>query len=331
MIDKSRLVETGRYILEQKRVRLLLHKHPDGDVMGSCLALARFLKARGIDVAVFGNFEDRPTKFDFLAGFERIEKGDLEAKNDECAGTLYIVVDSTGVDRTGFEEGDFQKVLRIDHHINGHHYDDRDLVDTAYAATTLLIADLLRALDESAIDAETATSLYTGLMTDTGGFRYSSTDAHAFLTAAYLVEAGADPASCSNFVNDRRNSHYLTLLSHAINSVSFHEEGRIAMLVLRPEDLPAEARQEFGKDEFINLPRSLESVRVVVQMKKSPKDGDWKVGFRGKGDVNVQAVAADLGGGGHFSASGCELIGPEAEVLDRVLARTREALREAGY
>ncbi len=331
MIDKTKLVETGSYILEQKRVRLLLHKHPDGDVMGSCLALARFLESKGVDVAVFGNFEDRPSKFDFLEGFERIEKGDAEARNSAYDDTLFIVVDSTGVDRTGFEEGDFRRVLRIDHHIGGQHYDGRDLVDTAYAATTLLIADLLRALDESAVDAETATCLYTGLMTDTGGFRYSSTDSHAFLTAAYLVDTGADPASCSNLVNDRRNSHYLTLLAHAIDSVSFHEDGRVAMLILRPEDLPESARGEFGKDEFINLPRSLETVRVVVQMKKSPVDGDWKVGFRGKGDVNVQAVAADLGGGGHYSASGCELLGPEGEVRDRVLERIREALREAGY
>lgn len=329
MIDKPRLLETGSYILEQKRVRLLLHKHPDGDVMGSCLALARFLSGKGVDAAVFGPFESRPVKFDFLSGFEAIEHGGNEVKNSDFAETLYIVVDSTGVDRTGFEEGDFKRVLRLDHHIGGHEYDLRDLVDTTYAATTLLIADLLRALDESAIDAEIATCLYTGLMTDTGGFRYSSTGAHAFLTAAYLVESGASPSDCANLVGDRRNSQYLTLLAHAINSVRFHEDGQVAMMVLKPEDLPEDARAEFGKDEFINLPRSLARVRVVVQMKKS-SDGDWKIGFRGKGEVNVQAVAADLGGGGHFSASGCEIIGPEDEIVDRVLARVSLALDEAG-
>jgi len=328
MIDKAKLRAAGEFILGQNRVRLLLHKHPDGDVVGSCLGLARFLKRRGVDVAVLGPFPERPRKFDFLAGFDRIEHGEEEARNAAFAETLYVVVDSTGVDRTGFAEGDFARVLRIDHHIDGHFYDDLDLVDPSYAATALLISDLLRAMDETAIDEETATCLFTGIMTDTGGFRYSSTDAHAFRTAAMLVEAGAVPATCATLVGDRRGPNYLTLLAHAIDSVSFHEEGRIAFMLLKSDGLPAEAAPEFGQDEFINLPRSLESVRVVVQMKAS-SEGDWKVGFRGKGEVNVQAVAADLGGGGHFSASGCELVGPEDEIRDRVLERVRRALREA--
>lgn len=328
MIEQERLRRTGHHLLEQERVRLLLHKHPDGDVMGSCLALARFLEARGVDVAVLGPFAERPRKFDFLPGFERIEHGGGEAGDADLAGTLYVVVDSTGVDRTGFAEGDFRRVLRLDHHIDGHRYDERDLVDTDYAATALLVADLIRALDPEAVDAGMATCLFTGLMTDTGGFRYSSTDAHAFRSAAFLVEAGADPARCATLVNDRRGPQYLTLLAHAIDSLSLHEDGRVALLLLKPDGLPPEAVDEFGSDEFINLPRSLESVQVVVQLKASP-EGEWKVGFRGKGQVNVQAVAADLGGGGHFSASGCELRGGEEEVRERVMARVRQALNEA--
>jgi len=328
MIENKRLVETGSFLLRQKRLRLLLHKHPDGDVMGSCLGLARFLAAAGKDAAVLGRFPERPGKFDFLPGFEGIERGESERRNPDRAGTLFLVMDSTGVDRTGFEEGDFERILRIDHHIDGRRYDARDLVDRTYASTSLLVADLLRALDEKAIDAETATCLYTGLMTDTGGFRYSSTDAHAFRTAAFLVDSGADPSRCATLVSERRNDHYLTLLSQAIESVSFHEDGQVALMLLRPEDLPEAARPEFGKDEFINIPRSLAKVRVVVQMKKSP-EGDWKIGFRGKGEVNVQSLAADLGGGGHFSASGCEIVGPQDEVVRRVLDRVARALEEA--
>jgi len=329
MIDQGKLRTTGAYILAQKRVRLMLHKHPDGDVLGSCLGLARFLESRGVDVAVLGPFRERPAKFDFLQGFDHIEHGGQEARNESFADTLYVVVDSTGVDRTGFQEGDFARVLRVDHHIDGHFYDERDLVDPGYAATALLIADLIRAMDAQAIDEGIATCLFTGLMTDTGGFRYSSTDAHAFRTASFLVEAGASPSRCATLVNDRRRPHYLTLLANALDSVSFHEDGKVALMLLKPDGLTPEAMEDFGSDEFINLPRSLESVRVVVQMKASP-DGEWKVGFRGKGEVNVQAVAADLGGGGHFSASGCELRGPEGEVCERVMARVRRALREAG-
>ncbi|MDP6417905.1 MAG: bifunctional oligoribonuclease/PAP phosphatase NrnA [Candidatus Krumholzibacteria bacterium] len=330
MLPKERYQETGRYLLEQKRVRLLLHKHPDGDSMGSSLALCRFLQSRGVDAAVLGPFDEAyPAKFDYLSGFGEIQHGGEEARNPDFEETLYVVVDSTGLDRTGFEDGDFRRLLRIDHHIDGSDYDERDLLDRSAAATALIITDLLRALDEDAIDTEIANCLFTGLMTDTGGFRYSSTDAHCFETAAFLVSRGANPSDCANLVNDRRNSHYLVLMEKALASVKLYFEDRVALMILRSGDLPEEARPFFGQDEFINLPRSLESVRVVVQIKESP-DGEWKVGFRGKGEVNVQALAAHFGGGGHFSASGCEMRGEAEDIRDTLLARLEESLREAG-
>jgi phosphoesterase RecJ-like protein len=117
-------------------------------------------------------------------------------------------------------------------------------------------------------------------------------------------------------------------MGRALDSLSFHAGNRIALLVLKPDGLPEEALALFGEDDFINLPRSLAGVEVVIQMKRS-LEGDWKVGFRGKGKVNVQAIAQSFGGGGHFSASGCELEGEEAEIRDRVLARTSDAVAKA--
>jgi bifunctional oligoribonuclease and PAP phosphatase NrnA len=324
MIEPQRLLETGEFLLAQPRVRLLLHKHPDGDVLGSCLGLARFLAGRGLDVAVFGPFECS-AKFDFLAGFTAIQDGRKEARNPRFADTLYVVVDSTGVDRTGFQEGDFQRLLRIDHHIGGSDYDSRDLKDTHYGATALLIADLLRSLDEAAIDAPLATCLYTGLMTDTGGFRYTNTDAHVFHSASFLVERGADPAAIAGFVHERRSPLYLQLMQRALASLEYYEDRRVAVITLTPDGLPPEATVLFGEDDFINLPRSLAGVEVVVQFKLA-LDGEWKVGFRGKGRVNVQAIALALGGGGHFSASGCELRGSAEGVKSRVLDQVRNAL-----
>jgi bifunctional oligoribonuclease and PAP phosphatase NrnA len=325
MIESQRLWATGEFLLAQSRVRLLLHKHPDGDVLGSCLGLARFLAGRGIDAAVFGPYECS-AKFDFLPGFAAIQSGRDEVRNPRLADTLYVVVDSTGVDRTGFQEGDFQRLLRLDHHIGGSDYDPHDLKDTSYGATALLIADLLRSLDEGAIDAPLATCLYTGLMTDTGGFRYTNTDAHVFRSASFLVERGADPAAISGFVHERRSPIYLELMQRALASLEYHEDKRVAVITLMPDGLPPEASVLFGEDDFINLPRSLAGVEVVVQFKLA-LDGEWKVGFRGKGRVNVQAIAASLGGGGHFSASGCELRGDLIEVKARVLEQVHKALR----
>jgi len=324
VIDSRRLRETAEYLLAQPRVRLLLHKHPDGDVLGSCLGLARFLAARGVDVAVFGPFECS-AKFDYLPGFAAIVDGREEVRNPHFAETLYVVVDSTGLDRTGFTPGDFERLLRIDHHIGGSDYDPRDLKDTGYGATALLIADLVRSVDPEAIDAPLATCLYTGLMTDTGGFRYTNTDAHVFRTASFLVERGADPAAIASFVHERRDPIYLQLMQRALESLEYFEDRRVAVITLTPNGLPPEAAVLFGEDDFINLPRSLAGVEVVVQFKLA-LDGEWKVGFRGKGQVNVQAIASLLGGGGHFSASGCELRGEAGEIKARVLARVHEAL-----
>jgi phosphoesterase RecJ-like protein len=327
MIPKEQLLATGEFLLSEKRVRFLAHKRPDGDTIGSCLALARFLTKRGVDAGVFAPFE-RSDKFDFMAGFDELFDGREEVGDAAFADTLYVVTDSTSIDRTGFEPGDFQRVLRIDHHIGGDHYLPLDLVDTDYGATTLIVCDLLRALDEDAIDEEIATNLYTGLMTDTGGFRYASTDAHAFRSAAFMVDRGAEPSAIATLIYDRNSAIHLELMRRALESLQFHSDGRVALLCLKPTGL-AEADLPFFEDyDFINLPRSLAGVEVVVQMKLS-LEGDWKVGFRGKGRVNVQAVAVTFGGGGHFSASGCEMLGEEDEIRSQVLARVEAALCEA--
>ena len=325
MFDAATLRATAEFLLAQKRVRLLLHKHPDGDVLGSCLGLARFLDAGGVDVAVFGPFSRSP-KFDYLPGFDAIEDGRDEVRNPEFADTLYVVVDSTGLDRTGFADGDFERVLRIDHHIGGSDYDPHDLSSTAYGAAALQIFDLIHAYDPDAIDKEIATCLYTGIMTDTGGFRHQNADAPMFRAASFLVGRGAEPSAIAAKVHDRKHPAYLMLMRRALESLRLYDDDRIALLTLTPNGLPPEAIPLFGEDDFINLPRSLEPVEVVVQMKLA-EDGEWKVGFRGKGRVNVQAVAVHFGGGGHFSASGCELSGDGDEIREKVLERIRQELQ----
>jgi phosphoesterase RecJ-like protein len=115
-------------------------------------------------------------------------------------------------------------------------------------------------------------------------------------------------------------------MQRALESLEYFEDRRVAVITLTPNGLPPEAAVLFGEDDFINLPRSLAGVEVVVQFKLV--EGEWKVGFRGKGPVNVQAIALALGGGGHYSASGCELRGSEAEVKARVLSQVRAGLPE---
>jgi bifunctional oligoribonuclease and PAP phosphatase NrnA len=327
MITTDNLQRTGDLLLAQNRLRLLLHKHPDGDTMGSCTALARFLKKKGKDVEILGPFP-HPDKFDFLAGFQEIQDGREEVGNADFEDTLYVVVDSTGVDRTGFAEGDFKRLLRLDHHIGGSNYHEDDLLDTTAAAAALIVCQLLRHMDEDLIDTEIATCLYTGLMTDTGGFRYSSTNERVFRNASFLVERGAVPSEISSLVNDRRSPHYLTLMRRALESLEFHADGRVALLTLTTAGLSEEEIAHFGEDEFIGLPRSLSEVEVVVQMKLIP-GSNWKIGFRGKGKVNVQKVAVHFGGGGHFSASGCEMDGDEQELKREVLERVFQELAES--
>jgi phosphoesterase RecJ-like protein len=188
------------------------------------------------------------------------------------------------------------------------------------AATGEMVYELLTAL-RLPLTPAIATNLYTAIHTDTGSFRYSNVTARTFTIAAALVAAGARPELVSQSLYERRAPDALHWLGEALARVELSEDGQVGWLALPADSIPERIVES---EELVNYPRSVASVRVACLLREL--DGSVKVSLRGKGDVDVQQIAAQFGGGGHVNASGCSVAGPLSEATRIVLAAVRRAV-----
>jgi phosphoesterase RecJ-like protein len=302
------------------RALMLGHVHPDADVLGTLLALGLALEARGWSV-VYGGPHPAPGALGFLPGIARYQV----LKSVDGPFDLVVLTDCPNPGRT---EGLIDQaraatpvVINIDHHPDNRRYGHVNWIDIQAAATGEMVYRLLVAL-ELPLTPAIATNLFTAVHTDTGSFRYSNVTAATFRIAADLVAAGAEPAVVSSALYERRAGDALRLLAAALARVEVSEDGRVAWLAL-----PAGAVPEtfIESEELVNYPRSIESVRVACLLRA--RGAEVKVSLRGKGDVDVQKIAAKFGGGGHPNAAGFTVPGDLAPVTRDVLAAVREAVR----
>jgi phosphoesterase RecJ-like protein len=304
------------------RALMLGHVHPDADVLGTLLALGGALEVAGWQVT-YGGPHPAPGALRFLPGVERY------AVLRSVAGPLDVAV-LTDCPNPGRTEGLLEqaravatRVVNIDHHPDNLRYGHVNWVDTAAAATGEMVYRLLLGLGLP-ITPPIATNLFTAIHTDTGSFRYSNVTPDTFRIAAALVEGGADPARVSSAIYERRARDALRWLGESLARVRVSDDGRVAWLAL-----PAGAVPEsfIESEELVNYPRSIESVRVACLLRE--RDGQVKVSLRGKGDVDVQRIAARFGGGGHVNAAGFSATGPLEAVTRDVLEAVREAVQAA--
>jgi phosphoesterase RecJ-like protein len=304
-------------------VLLLGHVHPDADVLGTLLALGLALEARGWST-VAGGPHAAPAVLAFLPGIDRYARLDrIDGRFD-----VAVLTDCPNPART---EGLIDQaracaatVVNIDHHPDNRRYGDVNWVEPSAAATGELVYDLLVGLG-AAVTPAVATNLFTAIHTDTGSFRYSNVTPRTFEIAAELVRAGADPAYVSGALYERRPAAALGSLGEVLTRVRVSPDGRVAWLALPPDVVP-EAFVE--AEDLVNYPRSIASVRVACLLRE--RDGQVKVSLRGKGDVNVQRIAARFGGGGHPNAAGASVPGTLDDVTRAVLAAVRSAIDDTG-
>jgi bifunctional oligoribonuclease and PAP phosphatase NrnA len=305
---------------EPGRALMLGHVHPDADVLGTLLALGAALEARGWRV-VYGGPHPAPGALGFLPGVERYAV--LKAVDGRF--DVAVLTDCPNPART---EGLIDQarasasvVVNIDHHPDNRRYGHVNWIDTSAAATGEMVYRLLAGL-ELPLTPAIATNLFTAIHTDTGSFRYSSVTPATFRIAAELVMAGADPAAVSSAIYERRATDALRWLGESLARVQVTADGRVAWLAL-----PAGAVPEtfIESEELVNYPRSIASVRVAGLLRE--RGGQVKVSLRGKGDVNVQQIAARFGGGGHPNAAGFTVTGALDVVTRDVLAAVAEAMK----
>jgi bifunctional oligoribonuclease and PAP phosphatase NrnA len=304
------------------RALMLGHAHPDADVLGTLLALGLTLEGRGWEVA-YGGPHPAPAVLDFLPGVERYRV----LTRVEGVFDVAVLTDCPNPDRTegllARARAAARRVVNIDHHPDNQSYGHVNWIDPGAAATGELVYELLVALGWS-ISPPVATNLFTAIHTDTGSFRYSNVTPETLRIAAALVAAGADPAQVSSALYERRGRESLRWLGEVLARVQVSEDGRVAWIALSPGLVPESFVEA---EDLVNYPRSIGSVRVACLFRE--RDGRVKVSLRGKGDVDVNRIAARFGGGGHRNAAGCTVGGALEGVAKVVLAAVTEALEGA--
>ena len=299
---------------------MLGHVHPDGDVLGTLLGLGLAMERAGWTVSYAGP-DPIPEVLDFIPGGDRWRVWRKAPRRFETI----VLTDCPNDGRTeGLLEGvrgPDSQVLNIDHHPDNRRYGTVNWIDPSAAATGEMVFDLLTAL-EWPIGRDIALGLYTAVHTDTGSFRYSNTTPRTFRIAGALTAEGAEPALVTDRLYQRRPKDALLTLGGLLGRVEVSEDGLIATLTV-PDGA---ASEEFmAAEDLVTYPRSIAGVKVAVLLRAEP-DGRVKASLRGKGDVPVNRIAHQFGGGGHENAAGCTLAGPLAQAKTTLLAAVRQAL-----
>jgi phosphoesterase RecJ-like protein len=297
---------------EEKDILIFTHENPDGDGIGSMIALYLFLRKLGKNVTMAMK-DDVPYVYNFLPCIEEIKKLPINHKF-----SLAILVDASNRKRAGTEIYAYE-LIRIDHHIGGEFESIYDYVDDYSPSTTAVVTEILRNWDESLVDRDIATCLYTGLITDTGSFKYNNTTSKTFDIAKFLTEKGADPFYISKMIFERNKVNVLMLLQKTLSTLELYDEGQIAVLTVFRDFLKETNTTEEDTEGFVNFARSLENVKVAVIMIQKEDLKTWRVSLRGKGEIDVQEIAKYFGGGGHKDAAGCRIIGNYQQVKESLL------------
>ncbi|MEE8423929.1 MAG: bifunctional oligoribonuclease/PAP phosphatase NrnA [Thermodesulfobacteriota bacterium] len=307
------------------------HVNPEGDAIGSALAMAQGLKDLGKDVTVF--FEDQiPEIYRFLPfSGEVIHRFDREHSYD-----VSVIVDCGDLDRVGDKFKSLQHkgvVLNIDHHYANSRFGDVNLIDGEASSTGEIVYEVLSSLSVE-ITADIAKNIYVSIMTDTGSFRYSSSTARAFFIASEMVKAGVKPWEVAQSVYESYPEKKLKLLGEVLQTLEISNNGRIASVYVTQEMMRRLGATKDLIDGYVNYPRSIAGVDVAFLLSEVSSDtplkgtGKYKVSFRSKGLINVAEIAAELGGGGHPNASGCAVEGTLDEVKNIIKDLVEEKMKE---
>lgn len=320
--------EIVQLIQQHKNFVLLTHVHPDGDALGSLLALADIL--RSMDKSVFC-FTESPVShlLDFLPECDKLSH-DLDALFGFMAMAdeppLTIALDCGESARLGeyaVELMNNRPFLVIDHHCSHRKFGDYRWVEPACSSTGEMLFELSEALGVT-LSYNAAFDLYVAISTDTGSFRYKCTTARTMQIAAELLELGVEPDVVATRVYDNYTRERLKLMELVLSSLELHADDQLALIIASKEMIANSGASYQDVDGFVDFPRALKSVNVVAFIKEGKK-GLISVSLRSKGDYDVTSVAKMFGGGGHRNAAGFRMDDKDlAAVRTDVLAALHE-------
>lgn len=314
MSKNCTLAETAKLLKEAGKMVIVSHISPDGDTLGSSLALAHALRMLGKEVMLNVD-DDIPSVFSFLPGIGEYIRF---APDDSVPADLLIVIDASSADRAGnaMNVVKARSVLNIDHHKTNTHFADYLYLDSDAAATAEIIYSLLLELGTE-LNTEIATCIYEGLYTDTGSFKYSNTTSRTLSIASALLTYGVNPSLISDNMEVKSRSQ-VEMLGKVLETLTFLRDGKIAYVEVAPELYD----YNVDTDTFVSYPRYIEGVEVALLFKQV-EENLTRVSFRSK-QVDVAKIALSFGGGGHQKASGCSIHAPLKEAESVVLPVVEE-------
>jgi len=323
---QENLKKIAEFILAEQKVAIISHQNPDGDTLGSQLALAMALEQKGIEVIML-NHDVISAKYNFIKNYERIVSGVLP----EELPKVVIFVDCANITLTGYHEEEWLQdkiIVNIDHHTSNTQYGQYNYVQSKSGANCQNMYYLLQAMDTE-FTPEISTALYMGLSTDTGNFLYESVSADTFRVAANLVEYGADTTKIRMNFYENCSRRKLELQKYIYNNLSFSADGRCAWSKLEWSLLEELQAVSTDIDGLINSIKDIEGVEVALLFKENAT-GMIKVSLRSKTWADVNAIANKLGGGGHVRAAGCSLNVSMEEAQRLFVEATEEYLAKGG-
>ncbi|WP_228852184.1 DHH family phosphoesterase [Aegicerativicinus sediminis] len=303
--------ELSKLLEKPKHIVIVPHKNPDGDAMGSCLALYHFLRPNHNCHVIAPN--DYPDFLKWLPGTKDViiyENRQEEAKALIYKADIIFTLDFNALDRIGgmetpVSESTADKVM-IDHHQQPEDYASITYSEIGISSTCEMVYNAIEAMNKKdKINSEIATCLYTGMMTDTGSFRFPSTTSQTHRIVADLIDKGANHSDIHNRVYDTNSYHKLQLLGRALTNLKVLEEYKTAYITLTQEELNLFNFKKGDTEGFVNYGLSLEGIVFAVIFIENSQENIIKISLRSKGDFSVNDFARNhFGGGGHINAAG---------------------------
>lgn len=329
-LPAPRLPEGLRNVVEMVSLHddwlIVTHERPDGDAIGSALAVASILQGLGKRWTFLVD-EPMPARFSYLPHF-----AEALLTKDQAGAVFRHVISVDCADKARFSYAfpfiaDDVILVNVDHHQTNPHFGQASWVDSEASATCELIYHMAKALGVTLTEG-LAKCLYTGILTDTGGFAQPNTTRAVHQIAALLLESGVDPYDIAQPALEARSWDQTRLLQMALNTLSVSPDGRFAALYVTRGMMEGAGCTDDDAEGLVNFARAIDTVEVGLLFRET-SDGKVKVSFRSKRCVDVAKIGQVFGGGGHARAAGCTVDLSLDDAMDAVIVEVKNAIREA--
>ena len=325
-------LELLNFLKSHSRFIITSHVNPDPDAIGSEIAIAGILKQLGKKFAII-NTSTTPYNIEFLD-----EENLIEYYNEEEHAQVFhdydaaIVLDLNHLNRTVRMEDQFRKfegdIVCIDHHTKPEYFSEFNFIDESKSSTGEIIFDLIESTNELSFNRNIATAIYSAIMTDTGSFRFSKTTAKLHHKVATLLEYDLSSEEIYDKIYSQFEFSRIKLLGESLHTISITESGKVSYMIVTQESVKRSGGIESDVDGFVNFALTTKGVSIGILFFEL-EDG-VKISFRSKGDIHVNKLAAEFGGGGHFNASGTRLFNTELEdIVSKVLSSAEKLVNIA--